>query len=109
MSKSARVVIIKGNEWHSEAHRARAVLVIVLERERELDVVAALHLELDCEDARMRHDERQPKLAARLDGDGIAGPRQRLLEVKLDKFFVVLLVSHFVEAVELCVARAVVY
>ena len=36
MSKSVRVVIIKGNEWHSEAHRARAVLVIVLEREREL-------------------------------------------------------------------------
>lgn len=61
-----------------------------------LNVVSALDLKLDCQDARMWHNERKPKLAARLDGHGIAGPRECLLEIELYErvLLVVVVVLH---------------
>lgn len=64
--------------------------MVVLECERELNVVTTLHLELDGEDAGVWHNEWQAELATGLDGDGVSSPGERLLQVELHKFLLLL-------------------
>ena len=59
--------------------------MVILEGERELNVVPALHLELDREHRRVGHEQRHPEHGAALDNYGVARPREGLVEVELHK------------------------
>ena len=57
------------------AHHARAFLMVILEVEGEFNIISALDLKLDGQDARMRHNEGEAELTTRLNRHGIARPR----------------------------------
>ena len=56
------------------AHHARAFLMVILEVEGEFNIISALDLKLDGQDARMRHNEGEAELTTRLNRHGIARP-----------------------------------